>query len=320
MSHLKLSLAMEHYDRSYPLLEGRVMPEGIDLQPMVVSQSTGERHERMLNHREFDVCELSLSSYLMAKAQGAPLTAIPVFPRRLFSQPQMFVNTHTGIRAPADLVGKKVGLGTYQTTLSVLAKGDLQYEYELPLEKVTWVTTREEPVPFDPPEGIRIEQLKPGQDMDDLLVQGEIQALMIPRTPESFLRGDSNVARLFSDPKAEVKAHFERNGFFPIMHTIALKEEVLEENPWVARHLLDAFEQSKEICYHYYDDPNWSQLVWGRLLFEEERRVFGPDPWPNGVSANRKNLERFIQYSYTQGLIPQKLTVEELFAETTLET
>lgn len=320
MARLKLSLAVEHYDRTAPLLEGKVEPEGIDLLVLHVTQQPGQRHERMLHYQEFDACELSLSSYLMAKAQGAPFTAIPVFPRRLFSQPQMYVNTQAGIRSPKDLIGKRVGLNTYQTTLSVLAKGDLQYEYGVPLDQVTWITTNAEAIPFDLPPGVHIERLPAGQDMDMLFASGEIPALMIPGTPPSLRRGDPRVGRLFPDIRAETQAYFQRNGFYPIMHVVAIKERVYQENPWIARHLLDAFEQAKTICYRRYDDPNWTHLAWARQLFEEEHQVFGADSWPNGIARNQKNLERFIEYSHTQGLIPRRLEVKELFAETTWET
>ena len=130
----------------------------------------------------------------------------------------------------------------------------------------------------------------------------------------------SRTTRLFPDPQAEERRYFEKNGFYPIMHLIALKERVYQENPWIARNLMEAFEEAKAVCNRFYEDPNWSQLAWGRLLLEEEHRVLGADPWPNGLSRNRLNLERFIEYSHDQGLIPEVLPVEELFAEPTWET
>jgi len=312
LAKLKIHLAIEQYDRTLPLVTGWVAPENIDLKVEVVSFAQG-RHQRMLDDYEFDACELSLSSYLMARARKAPLTGIPVFPRRLFSQSQMFVNVSAGIKSPQDLIGKRVGLISYQTTLSVLAKGDLAHEYGIPLEEVTWVTSTDEPVGFDAPEGIRIEKIPAGKDIDVMLTDGEIQALMVPRTPEPFVRKDPRVARLFPDAKAEEKAYFRRNGFYPIMHVVALKEQVARGNPWVAGELLDLFERAKQFCYRSYADPNWSHLAWGRHLFEEERAVFGDDPWPSGLPANAANLERFIQYSHNQGLIADTIPVKDLF-------
>lgn len=317
-----LTLALERYDRTLPLLEGKVRPEGIELEVRAVSVfgAAAERHLLMLRDQAFDACELSLSSYLMAVARGLPLTAIPVFPRRLFSQSNIYCNVEASIASPEDLAGKRVGLNSYQTTLSVLAKGDLQHLYGLRLESVTWVTAREEAIPFVAPPGIRIERIGPGKRIDEMLERGEIDALIMPRTPRPVVEGSPRVRRLFPDPRAEEISYFHRVGFYPIMHLISLKAEVTREQPKVARALFEAFERSKELCYRAYDDPNYTHLAWGRLLYEEERRLLGPDPWPNGLSRNHRNLEHFIQYSYEQGLIPRPLRVEELFVESLLET
>jgi len=313
----KISVAIEHYDRHLPLLQGEVTGEGFQLEAIHVRTADG-RHERMLHHREWDAAELSLSSYLMARARGAQLTAVPVFPRRLFSQSQIYVNVAAGIRQPTDLIGKRVGLRSYQTTLSVLAKGDLQHEYSVPLDQVTWVTSSDEPVAFDPPSGVRIERAE--KNIETMLVEGEVQAFMVPRMPRPFVAGAPQVARLFSDPRAEEEAYYQRNGFYPIMHVLAIKPEVVAERPWVAMGLFQAFEQAKQMCYEYYSDPNWSHLAWAPHLEGQERNVMGPDPWPNGVARNRANLERFIQYELDQGLIDRRLEVDELFAESTLGT
>lgn len=319
MPGLPLTLALEHYDRHLPLLEGKVVPEGIDLHVAHVTVEGG-RHERMLDHREWDACELSLSSYLMAKARGAPLTAIPVFPRRLFSQSQMYVNAGAGVEEPRDLIGKRVGLRSFQTTLSVLAKGDLQHDYGVPLDQVTWVTSADEPVPFDPPPGVHIERAPRGQNIETMLVEGEIQAYMVPRMPRPFVQGALQVARLFQDPRSEELAYYRRNGFYPIMHVLALKPEVVDAHPAVAMRLFDAFERAKEMAFHYYDDPNWSHLAWAAHLLKEERAAMGVEAWANGLARNRTNLERFIQYELEQGLIDRRLEVEELFHETTHST
>jgi 4,5-dihydroxyphthalate decarboxylase len=123
------------------------------------------------------------------------------------------------------------------------------------------------------------------------------------------------IRRLFADPKAEEAKYFHKNGYYPIMHVIAFKDEVLAKNPWLAVNVMAIFDRAKAICMEYYDDPNWSRFVWGRHLFEEERKIFGDDPWPHGIKKNRANLERFIGYSLDQGLMEKPLTVEELFVE-----
>lgn len=321
MAKANLTLALSHYDRHIPLFDGSVTAEGVDLQVLEVGQSNPlkhgqDRHERMLQKGEFDICELSLSSYMIAKSRGMPFTAIPVFPRRLFSLSQMWVNVNAGIKAPQDLVGKKVGLSTFQTTLSVLAKGDLQAEYNVPWRAIDWYISKDEAVPLAPMAGVKMQLLKPGQKIGAMLEKGEIDALMVPHPPKEALRGGGPIRRLFADPKAEEAKYFKKNGFYPIMHVVAFKDAVLSKNPWLAKSIAVAFDKAKETCMEYYDDPNWSRFVWGRHLFEEERAAFGDDPWPHGIAKNRANLERFIDYSLDQGLMEKRLSVEELFIDT----
>ena len=167
MAQLKLTLALSHYDRHIPLFDGSVQADGVELQVLEVGQSNPlkhgqDRHERMLQKGEFDICELSLSSYLIAKSRAMPFTAIPVFPRRLFSLSQMWVNVNAGIKSPRDLIGKKVGLSTFQTTLSVLAKGDLQSEYDVPWRQIDWYISKDEAVPLKPMSSVKMQLLKPG--------------------------------------------------------------------------------------------------------------------------------------------------------------
>jgi 4,5-dihydroxyphthalate decarboxylase len=325
MAQSKLTMALSHYDRHIPFFDGSVKAEGVDLAILEVGQSEPlkhgqDRHERMLQKQEFDICELSLSSYLMAKSRGMPFTAIPVFPRRLFSMSQMWVNVDAGVSSPQDLIGKTVGLSTFQTTLSVLAKGDLQSEYNVPWRKMNWIVSKEEAIPFKPQEGMRVELAAAGKKMGAMLEQGEIAALMVPHPPKEALRDSKKIRRLFADPKQEEVRYFQKNGFYPIMHVVAFKDDVLAKNPGLAPSVMAAFDKAKAVCMEYYDDPNWSRFIWGRHLFEEERKAFGDDPWPHGIKKNRANLERFIGYSLDQGLMQKKLEVEQLFATGSLHS
>jgi 4,5-dihydroxyphthalate decarboxylase len=325
MAQSKLTMALSHYDRHIPFFDGSVKAEGVDLTILEVGQSEPlkhgqDRHERMLQKQEFDICELSLSSYLMAKSRGMPFTAIPVFPRRLFSMSQMWVNVDAGVSSPQDLIGKTVGLSTFQTTLSVLAKGDLQSEYNVPWRKMNWIVSKEEAIPFKPQEGMRVELAAAGKKMGAMLEQGEIAALMVPHPPKEALRDSKKIRRLFADPKQEEVRYFQKNGFYPIMHVVAFKDDVLAKNPGLAPSVMAAFDKAKTVCMDYYDDPNWSRFIWGRHLFEEERKAFGDDPWPHGIKKNRANLERFIGYSLDQGLMQKKLEVEQLFATGSLHS
>ena len=325
MANVDLKMALSHYDRHIPLFDGSVKLEGAEVKVLEVGQSSplkdgADRHERMLQKNEFDICELSLSSYLIAKSRDMPFTAIPVFPRRLFSLSQMWVNVDAGIRSPSDLLGRKVGLSTFQTTLSVLAKGDLQSEYGVSWRRINWVVAKEEAIPFKPQEGVKIELVPQGKKIGELLENGEIDALMMPHPPQPVLRGSDKIRRLFADPKQEELNYFRKNGYYPIMHVLAFRNEILAQHPALARDTIAAFDRAKEVCRHYYDDPNWSRFVWGRHLFEEERKLLGDDPWPNGVKRNRANLERFMSYSLDQGLMEKKLDVEELFHSSTVDT
>ena len=320
MSKPTLTFAVSHYDRYVPFFDGSVQPTGFDLKILHVGQSEEgrygqHRHERMLQKGEFDVCELSLSSYLMARERKLPFTAIPVFPRRLFSQSQIWINPASGVREPKDLIGKRIGLNTFQTTLSVLAKGDLQDEYGVPWRSIEWIVSKPEAVAFEPEPGTVIRMVPPGNNIGRMLQEGDIDAIFRPHPPRQVLEGASDICRLFTDSKAEEARYVRKNGFYPIMHLVAFRDEVLERYPDAAAAMLEAFVQADAICERYYDDPNWSRLVWGRLHLEEERRLLGRDLWPSGIAKNRACLDRFMAYSLDQGLLAKPISVDSLFAE-----
>lgn len=317
MTNPKLTIALSHYDRHVPFFDGTLEPAGFDLNVMIVGQSDrqrdgDERHERMLQKGEFDVAEVSLSSYLMAKTRGMPFTAIPVFPRRLFSHSQMWMNADAGINEPRDLIGKKVALNSFQNTLATLAKGDLQSEFDVPWRKVHWVLSKKEAIEFEPEKGAKIDQLPDSANVGEMLERGEIAAMMTPHPPKPVLRGSKKIKRLFADPKAEDLRYYKKNGFFPIMHVVAFRDDVLQKYPEAAQSLFNAFAEAKRLSREFYDDPNWSVLAWGRQAYEEEQKLLG-DAWPLGLEKNRPNLERFIGYSLDQGLMTKKMTPEELF-------
>jgi len=303
-----------------PFFDGTLpLPAGLSIQALQVGQTAPlqggiSRHERMINGGEFDAAEVSLSSYIMAKNRNLPLTAIPVFPRRLFSQSRIYVLADSNIKSPGDLIGKKVGLNTFQTTLSVLAKGDLKWEYDAPWEKINWFVSREETIPFRVKDGVSVNLIGPRQKIGQMLLDGEIDALIMPHPPRVILEAGSRIRQLFADAKSEEIRYFRKNGYYPIMHIIALKQELADREPWIAKALLSAFRSAKEIYRGYYDDPNWSQLAWGRHYWEEERALLGEDIWPLGIKGNRANLERFQEYSLDQGLIDRKMAVDDLFA------
>ena len=317
MRKAHITLAVNSYDRHAPMLEGAAADPTFDIEVLEVGQSQPgrhgiSRHERFLPSLEFDACELSFSSYLVAGDQGLPIEAIPVFPRRLFSQSQMYKNVRSGIDGPKDLAGKRVGLSSYQTTLSVLAKGDLDHVYGVPWKSITWVTSRTETLEVDLPSDVKLDQSSTEQINADLAA-GRVHAYFGPHPPRPFIEGDPNVGRLFADPQAEEERYLRDEGYFPIMHVVAYKRELAERYPELPGALFRLFEQSKALARTRWDDPNWSLLLWGRHELERQIALAGFDPWQDGIEANRKNIDRFATYSYEQGLTSRRLSAEELF-------
>ena len=323
---LKISIALDRYDRHFPFFDGTVKPPaGLELDVKQVGQSVAlrdgiDRHGRMIHHNEFDVCEFSMSSYLMAKARQMPITAIPVFPRRLFSQSQMWVHPDSNLWHPRDLLGKKVALSSFQTTLSLLAKGDLKFHYGVPWEQIHWLLTTREKVGFTTKPGVRLDFIGNSGDLGVMLENREIDAFFLPHPPHSVMSGQTRARRLFADCKAEELDYFRHHGDFPIMHIIAVRAALLEQHPWLANVLMDLFSQAKTLARSYFEDPNWSQLLWGRHYFESERELLASDPWRDGFSQNRANIERFIRYSQDQGLIDSVYPAETLFSPQTLDS
>jgi 4,5-dihydroxyphthalate decarboxylase len=325
---MELTIALNRYDRHVPFFNGTVTsPKEIELAPLEVGESSiyrdgTNRHERMLADGAFDIAEMSMSSWIMAVARNPklPYVGIPVFPRRFFSSGQMYANAKAGIKGPKDLVGRKVGLHAFQTTLSLLAKGDLKFEYGVPWEDIHWICMRNEIVPIDFGDKVRVDAMPAGKDMGMMLVDGEIDALISPQPRDSMLERPESYHRIFSDVRAEEKRYFEKYGFYPIMHLVVLKREHAERFPELPRELLRMFDDAKRLAYSYYEDSNYSLLADIRMLFEEQRSTLGTDPWPNGLRANRKNLEQFIKYSQDQRLIPETLPPERLFHVSTHDT
>ena len=312
MTKLEITLALGSYDRHAPLLEGCITRPDIEVAYIELDPQQG-RHERFLQHFEFDAAELSLSSYLIAVDQGLPVHAVPIFPRRLFSQSQMYKNIHCGIDSPADLAGKKIGLSAYQNTLGVRAKGDLTHFYGVPRSTVTWVTPGKEVVDVKLPDDLNIETRAGMAEIEQEFVEGKIQAMLVSRLPKAFRDGNPNLARLFADPQLEEERYLRDVGFFPIMHVLAFKKELVQKYPELPRALYDIFEQARQRAMQRWIDPNWSMAIWGRRELERQSRLYNFDPWRNGLEANRKNIEQFALYSHEQGLTKRRLTPDELF-------
>jgi 4,5-dihydroxyphthalate decarboxylase len=315
VSRLPLTLACGDYEIVRAIKEGTVRADGIDLNVLTDMDST-TRHWRFLRNREFDVCELSASSYLVAHDQGLPIEAIPVFLHRRFRHGFVFVNKKAGIAKPADLIGKRVGIKHWQVTAILWMRGILEHEYGVPHRKLKWFQEMDQDVEVELPSDIDLTVLPDGSDVAEMLAEGELDAVIHSTIIEPIVRGDDRVGRLFPDYKAEEVAFYRKTGMFPIMHVTGIKREILEENPWVATNLQRAFDQSKAIAMKRMVNPRLVPLAWYMEQWEDERALLGPDPWEYGLTdRNRKTLENMIGYSHEQGLIRKKPAVDELFVE-----
>ncbi|MGH7772062.1 MAG: PhnD/SsuA/transferrin family substrate-binding protein [Candidatus Binatia bacterium] len=311
MSKLKLSLACGAYDLLRPLIEGVVVPAGIDLN--VLTMASPERHGRMLRHEEFDICELSLVAYLVARDQGRSFTAIPVFPHRRFRHSYMVKRADCGIEKPTDLNGKRVGLDTLQNSAGLWMRGILQDHYGVDLKSIEWWCQEEEDIPFEPAKWMRVKRVPKGKNIDQMLLGGELEGALYPETLPSIRNSSPKVGLLFPRPKEAEIDYYKKSGIFPIMHTVVIKNKILEEDPWVAVSVLKAFQSAKEACYRTMKDPRTFALVWVKELMLEQESIFGPDPWPYNLEDNRTALEAVVRYEYDQGMIKKKPQIEDLF-------
>lgn len=326
MNKLKLSFGCWDYDRIKALTDGEVQTKGIELN--WINMPVEETFWRMMRHQEFDVSELSLSSYLIAKDRGFPnFTAIPVFMSRMFRHSGIYIHTHAGISKPEDLKGKKIGIPEYQLSACVWIRGILRDEYGISPSDVTWYTGgqetpgRVEKVKIELPPTVRMERIPEDKTLNEMLENGEIDAFIAPRAPSCFLNASPNVKRLFPNYVETEQDYYKRTGIYPIMHIIAIKDEILAENPWVAQNLYQAFVEAKQKVYQGFKQTAALKVTVPWLIpeLERTRSILGEDFWPYGLEENRKTLEAFIRYSYQDGLIHNQLKVEDLFAKESLE-
>jgi 4,5-dihydroxyphthalate decarboxylase len=317
MAKLKLTLACGDYDFLRPLINGEIQPQGTELN--VLTMASPERHGRMLRYQEFDICELSLVGYLVSRDKGCDYNAIPVFPHRRFRHSYMVKRVGCGIEKPSDLNGKRVGLDTLQNSAGLWMRGILQDHYGVDLKSIEWWCQEEEDIPFEPAAWMKVKRVESGKNVDRMLLDGELEAALYPETLPSIRSGNPKVALLFPEPKRAEVEYLKRGGFFPIMHTVVVRNRILQEHPWVGISLVQAFQQAKEICYRRNSDPRSFALVWVQELMREQKEIFGPDPWPYNLDDNRGALEAVIRYEYEQGMIKNKPNVEELFFPPSLQ-
>ncbi|HVA15432.1 MAG TPA: hypothetical protein VNF99_19445 [Stellaceae bacterium] len=316
MTHrIPLTLACGDYEIHRALKEGAVQPDGIDL-TILTDMDSSTRHWRFLRNREFDIAECSCSSYIIARDQGLPFRALPVFPHRRFRHGFVFINTGKGIAKPTDLIGKKIGVKSFQVTGVHWLRGILESEYGVPHRSIDWYAEIDEDVDFAPPPGLKLTRLKHDQGVEAMLAEGALDAVLHSDLIEPFIKKDKRVARLFPDHKAEEQAYFRKTGIFPIMHVVALREAVVAQYPWVAVNLFKSFERSKAAALKRMENPRIAPLAWYREAWEEQQEVLGPDPWENGLTPrNATTIETLLRYSHEQGLTQRLLPLDELFLD-----
>jgi 4,5-dihydroxyphthalate decarboxylase len=310
---LPLTLACGDYEIVRPLIDGTVEVDGVDL-TILTDMDSATRHWRFLRDGEFDVAEVSSSSYLAARDNDWPFRAVPVFLHRRFRHGFMFVNTNNGIAKPADLIGRKVGVKTLMTTAVLWMRGILQHEYGVPLKSIEWFAELEDDVEVSLPKNLELTRLPNEKSVETMLAQGELDAVLHSDLIKPFLANDARVARLFPSYKDEEIAYYKKTRIFPIMHVMGLRQSLVEQHPWVAVNLYKAFNEAKAIAMKRMQNPRIVPLAWYREAWEEQEAILGPDPWEYGLTENnRNNLGTLIGYSHEQGLIKKKPALEQLF-------
>jgi 4,5-dihydroxyphthalate decarboxylase len=326
MTKLNLSLAVRDYDRTRPLFDGSVQIDGVD--PIRMSLSPEEIFFRAFRHAEFDICELSLSSFTLKTAQrDCPYVGVPAFVSRAFRHTSFYVRTDR-IKKPEDLKGKRIGVPEYQLTANVWARALLQDEYGVMPSDVAWVrggleeAGRREKITLKLPANVQLEDAPEGRTLSDMLAAGDIDAFIGPRVPSCFERGHPQVGWLFPDPTAAAIGYFNRTGVFPIMHLVGVRQSLVEQHPWLPAAVLKAFERAKSVALELLSDTSATKVM---LPFIEEqlkraRDLMGRDYWSYGVEPNRKVLDIFLRHHHAQGLSSRLVKVDELFHPTTLES
>jgi 4,5-dihydroxyphthalate decarboxylase len=323
---LPLSIACWDYDRTRALFDGRVEVEGCDTN--LFSLPVEETFFRALRSAEFDVAELSMSSYTMLRSRDAsPYVAIPVFLSRMFRHSAIYVRKDSGITRPQDLAGKVVGLPEYQLTAPVWVRGLLQDEYDVRPSSISWRTGgvetpgRHEKVGFAAPDGVRIEPVPADQTLNDCLINGKIDALVAPRAPSSYAENHPAITRLFSDFRTVEQAYFEKTRVFPIMHVVGIRKSLVEQHPWLAGSVFKAFCEAKNLALAKLSEVGalMTSLPWLAAEYEESVRLMGKDFWSYGVAGNEKTLQTFLRYHHEQGLSARPVALGEMFAPSTLE-
>lgn len=321
MGNIQLTVALSDYDHFRDFTGGKIKAEGIDITH--IDLPVEEIFSRFTRFREWHVSEMSMARYVSLISQGETgITAIPVFPSRFFRQHAIYVATDRPIERPEDLAGRKVGIPEWVQTALVYVRAYLVHQAGVPLTSIDWyqagvnVGGHVDEVKAKMPEGLRYTPV-PKLSLTELLLAGEVDAIICARPPRLFEEGDPRIRRMFVNFRPVEQQYWEETGIFPIMHTIALRSDVAKQHPWIGPNLFRAFEEAKRRSIVRALDGNICRfpIPWCFDYAETSQRTFGQDFWPYGVEPNRKTLEAFTQYAFEQGVSHRKVEVEELYPE-----
>jgi 4,5-dihydroxyphthalate decarboxylase len=272
------------------------------------------RHHNMARKQSYDIAEFSGIGLFIARERGEPIIGLPIFPRRLFSYSFIYINSDAKIREPRDLIGKKVATPAYGITMAVLARGDLQHEYDVHPSKIRWIKTEEELYPFNQPKDIQLQQIPGNKDMlENMLIRGEIDAMIYPTIIRPFREGSPKVKRLFPDFASKEKEYARRKSFYPLMHCIMIRNRLAVKYKDRISNIVRAFEDSKRLCYDELSHPAYSSSIWSNYELEQQREVLGPDVFPTGIEANRLALQELMNLCVEQGFISREMEISTLF-------
>jgi 4,5-dihydroxyphthalate decarboxylase len=315
---LPLTIATTDYDHFRDFRLGLVRAEGIEATWLTLGHH--EIFSRFTFDREWDVSELSFAKFAaQVTRQNSDIIGLPVYASRLFRFSSFYVNKNKGIKTPADLRGKRIGVPEWAHTAAVYMRGWLMHEAGVPLADIDWVQAgtneagRIEKVELTLPKGVTLAAM-PDKTLSAMIASGELDCVIIARPPNSFREKHPDVVRLFPDYETMEQRYYEETRVYPIMHVIALRKAILNGNPWVARNLYNAFEESKRRSLERILDPAVSRypVPWLTQYATRMRDMFG-ELFPYGIDANRPTLELFLRYCHEQGIAHRLVQPADIF-------
>jgi len=325
MAKLTISLACCDYDRTRAIFDGRVQVDGCEV--ICSPMPPEEAFHRAFKYQEFDVTELSFSSYMNVQSRdGSPYIGIPAFVSRLFRHSSIYIRTDRGINGPEDLKGKTIGVPEYQMTAAMWVRGILKDEYGINPEECHWRNGgleeggREERAPLHLPPEIDLQSIPTDETLAQQLGEGKLDAVISARAPSTYYSND-NIDRLFPDYKSAEQAYYKKTGMFPIMHLVGIRRSIVEKHPWLPVNVYNAFVEAKKICYEEMTEVGhlYQTMPWPVYELEQVRKLMGEDHWRYGIQENAREIEAMTRYSFEQHLSARKLEPEDLFAESVFD-